>query len=218
MKNILSLSSVLTFLLAGNLFGTNILVTDSVAVGPDPARNFVTSSGATLPVGSIVRLGFFDDPTGNNSIITSSNLAAINAIFQPLGTEAGNPAFGSGSLTINAAGIIGSQTITGVQVDPNPLNGVPTGTQLFLWVFNAPTAASASEWGIFAANDTSWLAPANSLANISLGTFQLDDPSEILTGQLSGDQLRLEAVPEPSAAILLASFGAALGLIRRRRS
>ena len=87
----------------------NVLA-NSLASGPGgtpPARDVVSTTGANLATGSLVRVGYFNNAQGNMAILTGNNFAAINNLFLSLGEDSGSAADGeTGPITIAASGDI----------------------------------------------------------------------------------------------------------------
>ena len=196
--------------------------TVSVSVTSLNGPCYTTSTGAFLDPGSVIRVGYFS--AGNLATFqTSNDYAALDSLFTPL-----------------AEGIVGSGTISQIDHNSNLVTGnqlvinnffgntghifgsienvafgaVPIGTDLYVWVFNSATPASASEWGIF--GSSLWEFPDSSTlpANESLASIDVDN---FVRGQhvLPQNELRLSAVPEPGSLLLL--VGAVAALRRRRR-
>ena len=186
------------------------IASNSFAAG---GRMVVTSSGAPLAFGSVVRIGSF--PTGVPAGATT--FAAVDSAFVPIGEDPGSAADGTnGPLTINDVNPTGTTrghyagTISNVDnADPR----FAAATRLYVFVLNAPPASqqTATEWAIF--SDPAWTIP--STATRTMTTSAIDQPAEVFYGSLSGAEIRMAPVPEPSAAVLgLAGLGL---LVRRRR-
>lgn len=207
-------TALATFLLAASSDAANIIA-NSLASSPDgtsPAKQVVSSAGAALPVNSLVRVGFFNDPAVNIAILAGDDFAAIDALFTPLGENPNSAADGTtGPIRINATGQYGG-SIQNVASAYAPEN-----TPLYVWVLNQSTAdANATEWAIF--RDATWRMP-NEIGSLNLLTWQIDEPSEVIRGTLNtaSNQIRLapaQSIPEPGAAALAL---AAMVVLRRRR-
>jgi hypothetical protein len=107
------------------------------------------------------------------------------------------------------------------------------GDRIYLWAFNAVTAASATEQGIYTSTAASWVFPNDSaippttaidldqvneivVGGFGVGTSPVTSASLFNTAVIGG---AVSAIPEPSTYALLGGF-AALGLavVRRRRT
>lgn len=198
-----------TFTLANVLSGTGD--TDALYQGTDDS----------LLTGGIVAMGYFNngyagdltDLSSINNHITNFNVEASAIVGQ-----VGDNIFGTGALPgylQNGTPVSGS-TFTG---------GFPVSQQMYVFVGNAATLAASDAWALksigtilddnpfeqaYVANPFGGAAPLIG----SVGSFTGDatggaTPSDTFT------TLKLEAVPEPSAA-LLGALGSLL-LLRRRR-
>ncbi len=188
--------------------------------------------------GAQVRMGYFSGFDGSNDGELAAALASDDPTvlsgalsrFIPMGENfGGNTNLG----TVTATGLprITARTINSVSYQgrlagqvsnavvttgaPNSVSpsGVPSGTRIFLLVYNT-SAATATELGIF--SSTAWIMPADNLTNPTLNTVDVDEVAEVFRGSFNGSELRLAVIPEPSAA-LLAFVGAGFILLRRRR-
>jgi PEP-CTERM motif len=193
--------------------GANVVIT-SLAAGPggEAAKQVVTSANANVPQGSIVRVGHFDLTSvgGSTAILTVGLFPALEAIFTPLGENAGSAADGtSGPVVVNAAGGIGGS----IQNVDNAF--MPAGRALYAWVFAQPTPnAAATQWTIF--RDSTWLMPAG-IGSINLQTWQIDQASEVFRGtlDLGANRIAMAVIPEPGSA-LLGMIGLVVAWRRRR--
>lgn len=168
--------------------------------------NYIASgSGVALPDGSLVLIGSFD------------NVAAIDALpITQIEQAAGWSQFGS-TYTTNVIGSGGK--LTGSVINNTPEADAFAGEQIFLWVFNAPTVAAATEYGIFTAlqADLEWVFSADIIDGNSY--LELDDLGlTAYLGSVNGSALSLTAiVPEPSLyAAALGAAGLALVALRRQ--
>lgn len=201
-----------------SVFGNNL---GSVA----NARLLADASGTLLPTGSAIRVGFFNDPVADIAIISGTNFSAIDAKFKSLG-EGVVPNSGTvatGALAVGAAAGRFSFEIQSIQQ-----SYLPAGKQMYYWVFNSASAASATQWALFTNDDTSgggqpWVSvledpgvPSSGDLQLAVQQARVDDASDVVTGTLNGGQLRLAVIPEPSLAALCLSAGALL--FRRRRA
>lgn len=190
-------------------------------------RILADAAGTPLPVGSLIRLGFFNDPVADAAVIASTNFSAIDAIFKSLGEGLVNSGtVATGSLTMGApvsAPVAGRFSFSIQNVQQSYL---PQDKLMFYWIFNSSSAASASEWAIFTNDDSSgggapWLSkfddpgiPGSGDLSLAAQQLRVDDASDVITGTIVGDQLR--TIPEPSLAAL--GLTATALLFRRRRS
>jgi hypothetical protein len=180
-----------------------------------------STSGTTLPTGTRIRVGFFNNPSGNAAIISGNDFAAIDAIFNPLGEgDVGGGTVSTGSLAIGATAGRFSYEISGI-TQAYLAAGVP----LYYWVLNSnQIAAGNGQWAIFSNNDsnnggTPWVAPVDDPVlggsiPLAVTNLRIDDADDIARGAVAGTQLRLE-VPEPTSLSFL-GLGL-LALFRRRR-
>ncbi len=95
---------------------------------------------------------------------------------------------------------------------------IGTGDQLYMWIFNATTTGSATQWGIFDA--PSWTFPADpGQVTMSLGSSGVD----AIRGSTDGSDFELAnipaSVPEPGTLSFIggALVAGAVGLRRRKR-
>ena len=185
-------------------------------------RILADAAGTVLPTGSLLRLGYFIDPTTVAESVAANDLNAIEINFVSLGNgDAGAGNVATGSLAIGSTAGRFSFSLQNVQ--PAIL---PAGRAMFYWVVNAPTVAAATQWALFTNDDSSgggspWISktddpaiPGSGDLSLAAQLTRVDDASDVLVGSLTASQLRLVAIPEPSAAPLL---GAA-GLLTLRRS
>lgn len=157
-------------------------------------RSFASRTGSPLPGGCLIRVGTFDLPSGTrDEMITSTrDYLQLRSWFRPL-----------------AEGLAGAGTTMQALVSDNALrtnnfpaagqtfgtvSGISTsylspGTRLYVWVFDAPSAEQANEWGIFTAE--SWAAPP------ALGGQSVSTSTDVrpLHGAQDGTSLKLAAIP-----------------------
>jgi hypothetical protein len=165
--------------------------------------------------------------TNAQIMANGTNFAFLNSNFVEFATSTigdGGPINGGGSNDDGywLANSINSATALGIQH-----------TQIYYWLFNSPTAATASEYGIFTApSNTAWIFPAETDVPNTTITDLSEVPhntSGILFGSygtgLSRDGesplynlAEVTAVPEPAsvAAAVLATGAVAFGAVRRR--
>jgi len=199
----------------------------SVTVTANGVANLVlSSSGTVLTAGDLIRIGYFSS-TAN--LGTSNSFSSLNSIFTPIGegsadgdtlTETG---VSGDTLEINNITGPGTGTFAG-SFNTVSSSYLPTGTQLYMWVFNATSTASSTQWGIFDA--PSWTFPPDP----SFTTVTLSAPSVsvlrgstvVMNGTTDYELANIPAsVPEPSnlaAFGALAVFGSAFLLRRRSRT
>ena len=184
----------------------------------DTGRVLADASGAPLNTPNIIRVGYFNDPTADAAVLSSSNFSAIDALFKPVGEGLTN---GGTATTITATNGLFAFNIANIQQ-----SYLPAGKLMFLWAFNSATPATATHWALFTNDDTSgggspWLSPLEDAGipgsgdmTLSMQVDRVNDASDVIKGSLSGNQLRLAPIPEPS---LLALLLTALPLLARRR-
>ena len=185
----------------------------------DTGRVLADASGAPLNTPNIIRVGYFDDPAANAAVLSSSNFSAIDALFKPVGEGLTN---GGTATTITATNGLFAFNIANIQQ-----SYLPAGKLMFLWAFNSATPATATQWALFTNDDTSgggspWLSPLEDAGipgsgdmTLSMQVDRVNDASDVIKGSLSGNQLRLAPIPEPSLLALLLT--AVPFLARRRR-
>ncbi|MBK8091696.1 MAG: hypothetical protein IPK32_06850 [Verrucomicrobiaceae bacterium] len=150
---------------------------------------------------------------------TSSDYTMLNSLFTPLAEGV----LGAG--TLSQSGNPGSMVIVNDFMTPggfmagfNNINSsyLPTGTQLYAWVFNSSSPITATEWGIFTAS-SGWFFP-NDLGSETLNNMEIDTYVRgSSTGDISNsDRLMLVPLPDSQGAVLLLSAGLALHLRRAR--
>jgi hypothetical protein len=170
--------------------GSVTLHAGSVTLSTSRGSAFTSSSGVRLASGALVRIGTFTfaEATRDATIASTKDYSALNAAFKPLAESngaAGTPSQLNGSgnqLIVNnypATGdVFGS--ITNVST-----SYIPQGAQLYLWVFDAGSASTSTQWGIF--KSSNWLAPAE------LGAVTLSTTGSItaLQGSIASGEIRL---------------------------
>lgn len=194
----------------------------AVTINANSVANLaLSSSGTALTAGDLIRIGFFST---TSNLGTSNSFSTLNSAFTPIGegsadgdtlTETGN----SGD-TIDINNISGAGTFAASFGNVNATY-LPTGDQLYMWIFNSTSTSSATQWAIFDA--PSWTFPASGGAT----TLSLSSPSiSVLRGStvvMNGttDYELANTVPEPTnlaAFGALAVFGCAFLLRRRTRA
>lgn len=205
-------------LMAAILAGVSAVAQGQVTInfnGLSP-NEVLASDGSTLPVGDVVRIGFFSN-TAN--LGTDNSFSDLNSIFTPLGeglansgtlSETNNP---GQTIIINDVQNVPGQFAGGFNgVDSNYL---PTGSLLYMWVFNSSVASSATEWGIYQA--PAWFFPGN----FNTKTVTLGSPNiSVIRGSTSGSNFELAnvaTVPEPSVLAVAVSGMAASSIFLRQK-
>lgn len=177
----------------------------SVTLGGLNAQ-FVTSTGAALPNGSLVRIGTMDTAVGLSSFVEWGTTSITTIASRP--------------------GRVGLATVNGAS-DDAAFNNKP----IYLWVYNSATASSTVDQAVFRADAATpaWTFPVDgATATVAISSQAIDfarSPDGFTAPSIAGagtsstnvKVLTLGAVvPEPSGAILLGMVSL-LGLVRRRR-
>ena len=183
----------------------------TISTNPVSGAYFVVADGTTrIPDGSLVRLGTFDAPP-----VANADGAALNLSFKEYATTT----VGHSAETVANKGMINRTNIpAGTGVAETDF----IGRQLYIWVYNAPTAVSATQWGVFTSDRTDipspWKFPVDDLP-LAAGTLNINRafgspgiPAEVSPGTLI---YRLSGIPETSTLSLVVLAG--LGFTRRRR-
>ncbi len=208
-----------TLILASAAEGANIIANSLANSGADLAKQVVSSEGANLPEGSLVRVGYFDTSRGDVADLTGNDFSAIDIMFVALGEDATWDADGTtGPIRINATGQFGGS----IQNVANSY--APQDRELYLWVLNIPNPSTAGpdtqwEWAIF--RDASWVVP-NDIGSINLVTWQINEADEVIKGtlDLGNNQIRLAVIPEaviPEPGMAAFCLAATSCLLRRRK-
>jgi hypothetical protein len=159
----------------------------------------------------------------------------LNSAWIPLATVHigdGNPAGGTGSTDPVNAGLF-SGSVAAVNT-----TGFSADATLYYWVYNAPTAAAATQQGLF--SSTTWTFPSGNGGGTDTSTLDTDlnyltaggagSSFNSSTGLIpigsvglgtnvtgGGMDFQLVAIPEPAETVVIAAVGAlALALYRRR--
>jgi hypothetical protein len=191
------------------------------------SNGFDSANGNDVAVGSLVRIGTFnlsDADIAQNA----QNIPFLEAAF----TEFGSTTIGNGG---NAAGHFQAQTSNNTAT-ANTL----AGAQIYVWAFSSGTVAGSMEHGIFympKATDVDWQFPIQQPipGNTQIEMSDLTDGAQTAlraearvligafgpgtSGTTGKPNFTLQAVPEPSSFVLLATMATGVfGFVRRRRS
>ena len=213
----------------------------TVTWGAAPTARIVTlEDGTTTVTSGLVLVGAFASTafTFNPSLDIATNFSLISTAGGwkqfTLDTVSGTPdASVSNTMTITATGKVG-----GAVTDNNnsPTHPIPPltkadffdGKQIYIWLFNNASIASATQMGIFTATTASpsWIYPNNAGGagdGLSVGTTTTTAATMVAAGTVgvgstTSAQLRLVAsVPEPSVLALGGVAGLGMLASRKRR-
>jgi len=172
-------------------FLTGVASAGTVNVTSLPAVPLRDEAGGVLS-GNAIRVGTFDLSGAGLFIVSNSNsFSRIDALFTPLAegipdagtvTQADN---NSQQLRINDA-FLEEGAVFGQISETSPTYLSPE-TKLYLWVFNHPDPALATEWGIYGSTSVNWNLPSQ-LGSTTLSTADADI---ILRGSLDNGLLQL---------------------------
>lgn len=152
-----------------------------------------SSSGSLLPVGSELLLGSFAAGTD----FSNTSYTYMSSQFTQYGVSAvGDGGYGVPGLFVASA-----------------TASAPTSTKLYIWSFNASTAASATQWGIFSTSGTTWTTASSAPDVLAVDISQATTAD---FGSLSASLAMTSAVPEPSTYAAILGF-VTLGLVGYRR-
>ncbi len=208
----------------------------TVGFNPSPsARSVVDSTLTNLATNSLVWAGTFASEafTFNPSVSVAANVATITAAgtwTQFVDTEANASPLG---LTVVSAG----PKVSGQVIDKAVTAVSFNGKSVYLWIFNAPTVAGATQMGIFhavAPVGVPWTFPTNNggvgdVLTLSTGSQGANTPTlnpiggaGVVTNGAGtvpnpGTIQLVAAVPEPSALALCGIVGAGFLSARRRQ-
>ncbi len=185
-----------TFLCLLTLFalGFNPAQAGGVTITSSGGSQLKLKDGAALPQGCAIRIGSFNLPDATRDAILAAarDYAALKNWFKPLAegvTNAGTVEQPNGTgLCLCVNGFPAAGNIFGTISDIST-GYMPTGTRLYLWVFNHANPAQATQWGIFTA--TAWLAPQ------ALGSQAISTAAsvQVVQGSTGTQQLRLRDIP-----------------------
>jgi len=186
-----------------------------ITVSANGVSNLVLSAtGGVLAQGDLVRLGFFSIPS---VLGTDNSFSDLNSDFTAIGEGLANS--GTLSQSNNSGNTMDINNFSSSGTFLGSYQGVlgtylPTGSQLYMWVFNSPTASSATQWGIFDA--PSWLFPSDpGQVTMSLGSANIS----VLRGSTNGSNFELAPIPVPEPGTLPFLAGAlALGALVWRKT
>ena len=192
-------------------------------------RQYTTSTGTLLTTANgNLRVGYFLD--SSSSALRSGDLALIQSLFIPLGTNA-SPNLGAsgGAITVGATAGRATGTIPGIAGTNTAVDGpvssttLVQGTRLFLLVYNASEFALFSDLALWKAPKDDPAIPGGASLTLAANLINLDVASsglELFQGTYStvgtANFLALAPiVPEPSTSLMALIAG--MGLIARRR-
>ena len=191
-------------------------VTITLTENPTTGAQFQTSAGSPVLDGRLIRIGTFaSDP------LVGATFDTLSTAFSEFGTTTMGHASNVNSGRVNKASIAGS-TLVPVDIPDSFF----VGKKIYIWVYNAATADTLADQGIFSTSDaTITFKDQGTAFSVSMtkmdqafGTFT---PGTAATSTVvlntAGGILKLgAAVPEPSSVFLL--FGlSTLAFVRRRR-
>jgi hypothetical protein len=207
-------------------------------------NGFVRANGTSmLPVGSLVRLGYFANGVTDAQIAANatspSGLSTIDANFTELdfsrigGPEVlGNPGYFQDSVNIpdpDSAGIVGKQlTLLVYFSTDNSSVSLSKSTALEFGVFYLQLGANSpnNQWGVLSDNpvpssatlDITDLTGAGPTAGLSpTAHLVVGSLTQGTAGFLNARNFQLVSVPEPTSVGLLVAAGTVFGFVRRRR-
>ena len=163
---------------------------------------YLDSDGATLPDGSVMRIGLFDVSALNN--LTPSELLDYNAL---------NSIFTEWTSISSASGNFLS-LINSIDLLPSSQTNDP----VFAWVFNAALPTNATAYGVFTASGSpAWTVPADN-GSLIMNAADINEVRVGSTDASSPTNYLLTPVPEPASyAAFLGLVGLCLAAWRRRR-
>ncbi len=165
----------------------------TVTLTSSGGRQFTDSKGKALPAGCTIRVGTFTLPeaTRDQTLSTTTDLNQLKAWFKPLAegiTGAGSAVQAAGAGTmLRTNDFPTSGEVFGTVSEINSAY-MPTGTKLYVWVFDAADIQQATQTGIFTAS--TWTAPP------ALGATAISTGATVqaLQGETMVNALRLAPV------------------------
>ncbi len=213
------------------LFGTAGVLTAGTATITYSAQETGSAlggiDGTELPIGSLVRFGYFDPVV--DIAASWGNISLLDSSF----TELGRTLTGhfNGNTTWDETGMVTSSDIgqnfgvpgafaASVTLDAAALGN--TTTRMYIWAFDSSTVAAATAHAVF--SDAAWTIGAKFTATFEVSAVNPSDPTDIYLAQLgpetspnvTGLLNKLIAVPEPSA-LLFSLLGLGSLVFSRRR-
>jgi len=181
-----------------------------------PSRSVVTSTLASLPTGSAVRVGVWQG--GVVPTITPQTRVSDLTGFIPLGESAADAADGTnGPFGTTAATANGSGWAFTINSVDNTDARFLSGTRLYIMVLNTQPGSLDGATQLTLLSDPGWTIPASGARTMT--TAQVDSQAEVMYGVWGASQLVMgpinTTVPEPTAASI--SLLAGLGMLARRR-
>lgn len=189
-----------------------------------------TSSGSSLPTGSLIRLGYFD-LTDNTVLESQGDISLLDEFFTVV-AEVMVGFFGGETIleddlsvkSYNAGENFSADGAFAHQVTFDPVPLERDGDQLVLWAFNSDIMENATEFGIF--SDDAWVTPSSLTLNADLSS--VDPNTDLYVGTkgpetsatVGGELNKLviaSPVPEPSTGLLMLVGISALTLRRQRK-
>jgi len=169
----------------------------------------ITSAGDIIADGSLAVAGTFSDFSSIENQLRTDSLTNIATLinnptqFNAIGDFSSAAGSGAGNIIFTSG--LGSNGFLSSTISDVTNAHIPQGSQFYLLAFNSDTLATSTEFGIY--TSSLWVMPLDQgdLTTINLATQNITNtPDDVIRGSFDGAALRLEAVPEPSAAILLA--------------
>ena len=211
----------------------------TVGFSPAPTARTVrnASDTTTLATTSLVWAGNFTNGSGSFSLNSALSLGAnVTAVETAGGWKQFSLDSSTGLVNAGVTGTVGISPIGKVSGSVTDNNAGATkadffnGKDVYLWIFNAPTVAGATEMGIFRATsaDVPWTFPTNANGLGDTVTFSTIPANATIAaiggfgstpvGQLNlSNNFNVAPVPEPSTmAFGLLTAGAAIYSRRRR--